>query len=214
MPHQENLFPGDTLFDRLARAVCRAGTLPLKELYEAWETAKRVRRRFKGGRVVDLACGHGLLAHVMLLLDRDSESALAVDRRIPENADRLANALAETWPRLGRQVRFLEADIDEVTAGPGDLVVSAHACGALTDRILEKSVAAAARVAVLPCCHDAAACRTCGLEKWMDVSMAIDAARVFRLQSAGYRVTAQSIPSEITPKNRLIIAEPVGLTVP
>ena len=30
-------FPGGTLFDRIARAVCRAGTLPAKELFEAWE---------------------------------------------------------------------------------------------------------------------------------------------------------------------------------
>jgi hypothetical protein len=28
-----------------------------------------VRRLFRAGRVVDLAAGHGLLAHVMLLLD-------------------------------------------------------------------------------------------------------------------------------------------------
>src|SRR4051812_24222913 len=50
-------FPGVTLFDRIAQAVCRAGCLPRKELYEAWETARRVRRLFRGGRVVDLAAG-------------------------------------------------------------------------------------------------------------------------------------------------------------
>ena len=61
------LFTGESLFDRIARAVCRAGCLPRKELYEAWEVARRVRRRFRGGRVVDVAGGHGLLAAVMLL---------------------------------------------------------------------------------------------------------------------------------------------------
>ena len=60
------LFPGDALFDRIARAVCRAGCLPRKELYEAWEVARRVHRRFRGGRVVDLASGHGLLAQILL----------------------------------------------------------------------------------------------------------------------------------------------------
>ncbi len=59
-PQQQFLFPGKNLFDTIARAVCRAGVLPRKELHEAWETAKRVRRRFRGGRVLDLACGHGL----------------------------------------------------------------------------------------------------------------------------------------------------------
>ena len=62
-------FPDNTLFHRLARASCHAGCLPRKELYEAWEMARRVRRLFRGGRVVDLGAGHGLLAHVMLLLD-------------------------------------------------------------------------------------------------------------------------------------------------
>jgi len=76
---QTAAFPGNTLFDKIARAVCRAGTLPGKELFEAWEVARRVRRKYRGGRVVDLACGHGLLAHIMLLLDDSSEEALAVD---------------------------------------------------------------------------------------------------------------------------------------
>ena len=65
-------FPAETLLDRVGRAVCHAGCLPRKELYEAWETARRVRRLFRGGRVVDLAAGHGLLAHLMLILDDTS----------------------------------------------------------------------------------------------------------------------------------------------
>ena len=36
-------FPDDSLFHRIARAVCEAGCLPRKELYEAWEMARRVR---------------------------------------------------------------------------------------------------------------------------------------------------------------------------
>ena len=83
-------YSGDTLFDAIARAVCRAGCLPRKELYEAWEVARRVRRRFRGGRIVDLACGHGLLAQIMLLLDDSSPLALAVDRQIPKSAASLA----------------------------------------------------------------------------------------------------------------------------
>jgi len=47
-------FPGGALFDRIARAACHAGCLPRKELYEAWEVARRVRRLFRGGRIVDL----------------------------------------------------------------------------------------------------------------------------------------------------------------
>ena len=69
-------FPAETLFDRIGRAVCQAGCLPRKELFEAWETARRVRRLFRGGRIVDLGAGHGLLAQLMLILDDTSPSAL------------------------------------------------------------------------------------------------------------------------------------------
>jgi len=89
-PGQQSLFPGSNLFDKIARAVCRAGTLPRKELHEAWQMARRVRRRYRGGRVLDLACGHGLLAHVMLILDDSSNIAMAVDSAIPQNAETLS----------------------------------------------------------------------------------------------------------------------------
>jgi hypothetical protein len=79
--------------------VCAADCLPRKELYEAWETARRVRRIFRGGRVVDLAGGHGLAAQILLILDDSSPSALVVDREIPASAALLHEALARTWPR-------------------------------------------------------------------------------------------------------------------
>jgi len=201
-------FAGDTLFDAIARSVCRAGCLPRKELFEAWEVARRVRRRFRGGRVVDLACGHGLLGQVLLLLDDSSPGAVAVDRHIPKSAAALSASLLRDWPRLQERTRFVEADLGEVPLHRDDLVVSAHACGGLTDQILGLAVAARARVAVLPCCHDLKGAGFDGLQGWMDGPLAMDALRVFRLRSQGYRVFTQLIPGDITPKNRLLMAEP------
>jgi len=201
------LFAGDTLFDAIARAVCRAGCLPRKELYEAWEVARRVHRRFRGGRVVDLASGHGLLAQILLLMDASVPEALAVDRRIPENAVRLAAELQAAWPGLAGRFAFLEGDLGEVALHGSDLVVSVHACGGLTDLVLERAAAAGARVAVLPCCHDLAACDTGGLQGWLDGPLAVDVTRAARLRSHGYQVHAQLIPGDITPKNRLLMGE-------
>ena len=201
-------FPGESLFDRIARSACRAGCLPRKELYEAWEVARRVRRRFRGGRVVDLACGHGLLASILLLLDDSSPLAVAVDRRLPTSAMRLAAVMEENWPRLKGRLQLLEADIETLPLTSDDLVVSVHACGGVTDLVLERALSVGARVALLPCCHDLKDRNLGGLEGWLDGPLAMDVLRAGRLREAGYRVTTQQIPCDITPKNRLLLAEP------
>jgi len=206
--HSLDLFPGPTLFEKLARTLCEVGCLPRKELYEAWEMAKRVRRRFKGGRVIDLACGHGLLAYAMLLLDSKSEQAVGVDRRLTACGEKIAQALEVQWPNLKDRLTFIEADLSSIELSNQDLVVSAHACGELTDVILERAVEAKARVAVLPCCHSFRKQDSGGYDAWLEGSMAIDVQRVARLREQAYSVRMLSIPSEVTPKNRLIIGEP------
>ena len=201
-------FPGDTLFDRVARAVCHAGCLPRKELYEAWEVARRARRLFRGGRVVDLAGGHGLLAQIMLLLDDSSVSALAIDKTLPASTARLHDAIVEAWPRLARRVTFVEGPLETVEILPDDVVVSSHACGALTDLVLDRAAAGRARVAVLPCCHDLGVNDAGPLIGWVDAPLAIDIRRAQKLEARGYRVWTQAIPAEITPKNRLLLGGP------
>ncbi len=201
-------FPDDTLFHRVARVVCEVGCLPRKELYEAWEVARRARRHFRGGRVVDLACGHGLVAHLMLLLDATSPSALAVDKKLPKSAQSLHQALVEAWPRLGGLVELREGPLESVQLAPTDIVVSAHACGGLTDVVLTRALEVRARVVVLPCCHDKTKDDSGGLSGWLDMPLAVDATRASRLHHAGYAVRTQTIPEAITPKNRLLMGSP------
>ena len=102
--------------------------------------AKRIRRKYKGGRVLDFACGHGLLAHIMLILDDTSKTALAVDKNITVNSKKLSNAL-------------------------------------ITGR----------------------------MEGWMKKTLAVDVMRAMRLKTNGYKIVTQKIPSDITPKNRLLM---------
>lgn len=201
-------FPGTTLFDQLARAVCHAGCLPRKELYENWEVARRVRRLFRGGRVVDIGGGHGLLAHTLLLLDDSSVAAVVVDTAVPPSSAKLHQALVNGWPRLADRIVFTETALDDFEIVSSDLVVSSHACGSLTDRVLERSAAAGARVAVLPCCHDFDRCDPGLLAGWVGKAAAIDIMRAVRLEQKGYRIWTQTIPADITPKNRLLLGEP------
>ena len=202
-------FAGDTLFCRVARSVCEADCLPRKELYESWEVARRVRRRFRGGTVYDLACGHGLIAHLMLILDDTSPRAVGIDARLPPSAATLSAALVAQWPRLAGRVELVEGPIAGVRLRRGDLAVSAHACGALTDEVLALAAGAQARVAVLPCCHDGDANDAAGLTGWLEPGLAIDAVRAVELRARGYEVHTQSIPEAITPKNRLLLGRPL-----
>jgi hypothetical protein len=208
--HDLGRFPGDTLFDRLARSVCHAGCLPRKELFEAWEVARRVRRLFRGGRVVDLGGGHGLLAQVMLLLDDSSPDAYVVDPALPSSASKLHASLAAVWPRLSGRVHWTAGPLDAFVFKKADLVVSSHACGSLTDFVLECAVGVRARVAVLPCCHDATTSDAGQITGWVDPALAIDLLRAVHLQNNGYHVRTQTIPEAITPKNRLLIGEPAS----
>ena len=170
--------------------------------------ARRVRRLFRGGRIVDLGAGHGLLAHVMLLLDDSSSTALVVDKVIPASSAKLHEVLVDAWPRLAGRIAFIVSGLEDLEIVRTDVVVSSHACGALTDRILDRAVASRARVAVLPCCHDLATCDAGALSGWIDGPVAIDIVRAIRLEQHGYRVWTQTIPPEITPKNRLLIGAP------
>ncbi len=169
-----------------------------------------MRRLFRGGRVVDLGAGHGLLAHLMLLLDNSSPEACAVDPAFPASSATLHDALETAWPRIAGRVKFFPERLERFDLLPGDVVVSCHACGALTDLILDRARAAGARVAVLPCCHDLKACDRGALAGWVDGALAIDIVRATRLQQYGYRVWTQTISADITPKNRLLIAAPIA----
>lgn len=201
-------FADERLFSRIARAVCAAECVPRKELFESWEVARRVRRRFRGGRVVDLACGHGLVAWIALILDPSSELGVAVDRVLPASAHALLPHLARSFPRAGERLRLHQGDLESFPLHRDDVVISAHGCGPLTDVVLARAREARARVAVLPCCHDLERCDSGGLLGWLEPALAIDTTRVHQLRAHGYDVHTQTIPAAITPKNRLLLGAP------
>ena len=145
--------PDGLTVDRLARAVCGAGCLPRKELFEAWEVARRARRLFRGGRVVDLAAGHGLLALTMLLLDDSSASGIAVDTVETPSYGRVHEAVVSTCRASPAGSRSSERPSTPFHFAAGDVIVSSHACGKLSDRVLDRAIHARGEgrnTAVLP----------------------------------------------------------------
>jgi len=202
-------FPGDKLFDRIVRAVCRAECLPRKEFFETWEVVRRIRRRFKDRPVVELAAGHGFLSALLLLLENGIPSARCYDIKKPLSHDKLMATLTPEWPRLAGRVIYEEKKIEDVELTPDSLAVSVHACGGLTDQVLDLALAARSAVAVLPCCHALGKSEDAGLSGWMEGTLAVDAARAARLHAAGYKVITTTIPEDITPRNRLLLGWPI-----
>ena len=144
----------------------------------------------------------------MILLDDTSPEAVVVDPTTPPSGATLHAALTRAWPRLEGRVSFVARDISQFELAPDDVIVSSHACGALSDRILERAIAVRAFVAVLPCCHDLTTCEKGALAGWLDGPLAIDVMRAVRLEESCYRVWTQTIAADITPKNRLLMGAP------
>jgi hypothetical protein len=213
-PSHARHYPGDGLLDTLGRAICAVDCLPRKELHEAWEMATRIRTWLASaptGCVVDLCAGYGLLAQVLLLLDADVRTtALAVDIRLPKNHVLVHDAVVAAFPDLAGRVTFQQARLEDVALGVGDVIVSAHACGALSDAVLSRAADVGARVALLPCCH---------LTRWRpdlvdraDPAARIDEERAMWLVERGYDVVVDMIPANVSAKNRLLLGRPRSAT--
>ncbi len=205
-------YPGPGLVDEIGRALCKAECLPRKELHEAYEVSRLVTERFSAGgsrvsgRVLALCAGFGVLGQVMLLVDDNITEVIAADPWLAKNHPRVHTALVAAFPRLQNRVEFALTPLAKVEIEPGDLVVSAHACGSLTDDVIDRAVDANARLAVMPCCH-----RTRGradLVGSANPALALDESRVEQLRARGYEVWMERIPEEVSPMNRLILGQP------
>ena len=218
-------FAGNDAYNRVARATCRAdAAIARKELPECWAMATRIHDEFWRSasepprRVVDVAAGHGLLGLFLLALCCQARTPLpvvyAVDERMPASAGKLRDSFGEAFPRLRAQHRYIVGDARDVVAAGDTLVCGLHACGGLSDIVIDVALEGSSALALVPCCHstkqlhDEAAAAKVGLDE------AIDAARVRRLAAAGWTVERDTLcPREITPKNGLILGRPPSVSV-
>jgi len=222
------------LFVELAKVVCSTSMLPQKELHECWQMANVVHKTFPEClHVADIAAGHGLLAWILVLLARSSEipilrTAVAVDINRPKSADALAAAITDRWPNLTDAVHYVEGSIDAVIAGdgPSTLLVAAHACGSLSDRVLMAAIKSQSPVAIMPCCHSlrkqghsltslalASGLPSHSIDSIISSAAAvgqatsIDQFRIAALTALGYHISEDSIQPEITAFNRIIMGK-------
>eukprot|EP00536_Pseudo-nitzschia_multiseries_P008792 jgi/Psemu1/288028/fgenesh1_pg.230_\ len=120
---------------------------------------------------------------------------------------------------------YVEGPVEFIVPDPSTLLVGIHACGKLSDAIIDQAIRSNSQMALVPCCHskkiltpsqktDYAALvsnnHTGVGARIPSYTLAdfMDAYRTQRLIDAGYRVDEVMIPEEFTPKNRILLATP------
>mmetsp|Transcript_82502 Transcript_82502/g.123812 ORF Transcript_82502/g.123812 Transcript_82502/m.123812 type:complete len:489 (+) Transcript_82502:145-1611(+) len=224
----KNDFYYTQMLNKLGLMACRTGVVPRKELLETFAAATYIDAKFPQiRRVADVAAGHGLLSWFLLALD-PTRSAICIDRRMPPSADIIANSMLELYPNLESKWCYVEADLASIESHPSTLIASVHACGGLSDKLIEMAIDGKAPIAVVPCCHsvkEKKGYQPHPLTKMkaeeveslverilledQDASLGdiVDQVRCTTLETAGYDVEEAKLPELFTKRNRLILGQ-------
>ena len=204
-------FDSDSLQDTFLQAIAADRLLPVKEVLESFEFFTRVRKSVRTRVMADLCCGHGLVGILFAMFERDVDRVFLIDQNEPESRLKLIAAASKVAPWISEKIDNREAkiDIEDDWIKPDIGVVSAHACGVLSDLCIAVAIKTAGPIAILPCCYPRSACEApLSLQTQFGIKTAFDIDRTYRLEKAGYTVRWGTIPAEITPMNRILYARP------
>ena len=202
----ESHFAGDSLQDRLARALAENRAVRAKEIFETFEFFAAVRKHVRAPHVADLCCGHGLTGLLFALFERRVERVTLCDHRRPDSFDQVLACVSAVGPWVVEKVAYhtgpLKAAGELLT--PGASVVAQHACGELTDRCIDLGLGVGGALALMPCCQRVTEGPTV-IERELGIEMASDIHRTYRLERHGYHVRWINVPPEITPMHRILV---------
>ena len=207
------MFASQTLHDAVARSLIELECVPRKEFHESWSVVSRALDAscpssiLNGRCAVDVCGGHGLVGQLAVLLG-GARSALCVDVRVPKYGQMIHAHLANDFPQLAGRVRLHGEKLETLSSHPHAVLFGVHACGPLTDLIIDLALSWRAPVVLVPCCHDKRQCDGGNLVNTLGGPLAVDVTRVRRLLDAHYGVQLSELDSDITAQNRVIVAWP------
>lgn len=202
-------FNSDRLTDRLIQNLVAGHVMRWKEILESFEFYGLARKQSRRTSVVDMCCGHGLTGVLFALLEKSVERVELVDESLPPCISRVVETAIQLGPWVKEKVSVSERGIGESQSQVpmGTAVLAVHACGSLTDQVLDLAIGVAGPVAVTPCCgHPRNDEAPQVLYRELGAKDGVDVHRTYRLNDAGYEVQWRYIPESVTPMNRTILA--------
>lgn len=186
--------------------------------------------------IQDLCSGHGLTGLLFLAcnppgrLSGTTVRTVLVDQFEPKSHSILRDTISEICPWVSEDTVSFESrpledyascvanekirgvvseDCGSRNKRDASIVISTHACGSLTDKVLKYAMdIKASSIAVMPCCYTGTDSGVpYGIRRMLGVSLSADVQRSFYLAEYDYHVDFAAIPRAITPMNRIIVAE-------
>jgi len=165
--------------------------------------------------IIDVCSGNGLNS-LLWLAQGATKHAYMIDKRENSYFEGLKQEFIRLDHSIENRTEFIEKDIfkgrplDQAPHGNG-MMVSVHACGTLTDRVMEISMQYHLPFAVMPCCHsdknDYPYIMT-EILPYFRSDDAIDVMRILHLQNNGYEIILRRIDPKITDKNLIMMGLP------
>lgn len=212
-PQYENLFKGNSLQSKILKVLADAQLLPIKEVLECFEYFAQIRKHVRSRVMCDLCCGHGLLGVIFAVFEKDVEKVYLVDKVEPPSRQKLLSEIITVAPWIEQKIINVSEEISSNSQWleEGMSIVSAHACGSLTDLCIDVAFKVKGNIAILPCCYPKKKCPAPqAIQDDLGFETAFDIDRTYRLKNADYHIRWQSIPAEISPMNRVIVGKKKG----
>ncbi|MCH2208856.1 MAG: SAM-dependent methyltransferase [Lentisphaerales bacterium] len=209
-PQYENFFSGETLQGKFLKELATAQLLPIKEVLECFEYFAQIRKHVRAEVMADLCCGHGLLGVIFAMFEKSVDKVYLVDMVEPPSRQHLIELAISVAPWIEAKIVNVSEriSVESEWLEEGMAIVSAHACGSLTDLCLDIACETKGNVAILPCCYPKKKCSApLALQNNLGFELAFDVERTYKLERAGYHIRWQSIPAAISPMNRVVIGK-------
>lgn len=206
--YYDEYFQGDCLQNKLLKEISNENLLPIKEVLESFEYFSRIRRKVKAEVMCDLCCGHGFVGILFAVFEKKVSKVYLVDKTEPESRQKLIKACQKVAPWIKDKIHNIADKISTKSdwLEEGMSVISTHACGVLTDLTIDIAIAVKGNLAIMPCCYPENKCKApMALQSHLGFETAFDIDRTYKLEKNDYHVRWHSIPSSITPMNRVII---------